>query len=472
VMTWGQYQFPFTPLVDKYKWLETRHMVNISHRWNRDKTDDLQFAFFNGVGWESWENIWGIWNGITPRDAEATRRVATIERGVSPFLISKDWEPMSPMLRYGVYASRWPLGGEVVWTIVNRNEYDVDGDQIEVAAKGDLRYFDLYHGVELKPQTRPAGRTVLAFSIDAKGYGAVLATNSAPDQKAVALMSKMKELTARPLADYSHEWKVLPQQIVPIPATKTASSAPAGTVKVPEADFLFKVSGIEIEGFNDIGVDVQYPWEDAPRRFHEHPMHVTSFYIDKYPVTNAEFKKFLDSTHYHPKDDLNFLRDWKDGTYPAGWENKPVTWVSQEDARAYASWAGKRLPHEWEWQYAAQGTDGRLYPWGNEWDGGAAPVPDKSRAMRGPDPVDAHPKGASPFGVMDMVGNVWQWTEEFVDEHTRGGILRGGSYYQPQGSIWYFPQAYKLNEHGKLLLMSSSMDRSGGVGFRCVVDAQ
>jgi len=472
VMTWGQYQFPFTPLVDKYKWLETRHMVNISHRWNRDKTDDLQFAFFNGVGWESWENIWGIWNGITPRDAEATRRVATIERGVSSFLISKDWEPMSPMLRYGVYASRWPLGGEVVWTIVNRNEYDVDGDQIELAAKGDLRYFDLYHGVELKPQTRPAGRTVLAFSIEAKGYGAVLATNSAPDQKAAALMSKMKELTARPLADYSHEWKVLPQQIVPIEATKAASGAPAGTVKVPEADFLFKVSGIEIEGFNDIGIDVQYPWEDAPRRFHEHPMHVTSFYIDKFPVTNAEFKKFLDSTHYHPKDDLNFLRDWKDGSYPAGWENKPVTWVSQEDARAYASWAGKRLPHEWEWQYAAQGTDGRLYPWGNEWDGGAVPEPDKSRAMRGPDPVDAHPKGASPFGVMDMIGNVWQWTEEFVDEHTRGGILRGGSYYQPQGSIWYFPQAYKLSEHGKLLLMSSSMDRSGGVGFRCVVDAQ
>jgi formylglycine-generating enzyme required for sulfatase activity len=472
VMTWGQYQFPFTPLVDKYKWLETRHMVNISHRWNRDKTDDLQFAFFNGVGWESWENIWGIWNGITPRDAEATRRVATIERAVSPFLISKNWEPMSPMLRYGVYASRWPLGGEAVWTIVNRNEYDVDGDQIEVAAKNNLRYFDLYHGVELKPQTRPVGRTVLAFSIEAKGYGAILATNSAPDQKVVALISKMKELTATPLADYSHEWKVLPQQIIPIQATKTANSAPAGMVKVPEADFLFKVSGIEIEGFNDIGVDVQYPWEDSPRRFHERPMHVASFYIDRYPVTNAEFKKFMDSTHYHPQDDLNFLRDWKDGSYPEGWGNKPVTWVSQEDARAYASWAGKRLPHEWEWQYAAQGTDGRLYPWGNEWNDGAVPLPDKSRTMRGPDPVDGHPKGASPFGVMDMVGNVWQWTEEFVDEHTRGGILRGGSYYQPQGSIWYFPQAYKLNEHGKLLLMSPSMDRSGGVGFRCVVDSQ
>jgi formylglycine-generating enzyme required for sulfatase activity len=201
-------------------------------------------------------------------------------------------------------------------------------------------------------------------------------------------------------------------------------------------------------------------------------MHVKSFWIDKYPVTNAQFKNFLNATHYHPQDDLNFLRDWKSGTYPAGWENKPVTWVSLEDSRAYATWAGKRLPHEWEWQYAAQGADRRTYPWGNVWNADAIPVPDKGRTMRGPDEVDAHPKGASPFGVMDLVGNVWQWTEEFQDEHTRGGILRGGSYYQPQGSIWYFPQAYKLGEHGKLLMTSPSMDRSGGLGFRCAQDAE
>jgi len=398
VMTWGQYQFPFTPLVDKYKWLEPRHMVNISDRWKRDKTDDLQFAFFNGVGWESWENIWGIWNGITPRDAEATRRIATIERAIAPFLVT--------------------------------------------------------------------------FPIEAKGYGAVLATDTAPDQKIVSLMSTMKSVTATPLSTYSHEWKVLPQQIVPIQATKAATTIPVGMIKIPEADFTFRVSGIEIEGFNDDGVDVQYSWEDSPRRFHEHTIHVNSFYIDKFPVTNAEFKKFLDATRYHPKDDLNFLRDWKDGIYPSGWENKPVTWVSQEDARAYAAWAGKRLPHEWEWQYAAQGPDSRPYPWGNEWQPAAVPVPDRSRNMRGPDVVDAHSEGASPFGVMDLVGNVWQWTEEFVDEHTRAAIVRGGSYYQPQGSIWYFPQAYKLNEHGKLLLMSPSMDRSAALGFRCVADAR
>ncbi|HVO62753.1 MAG TPA: SUMF1/EgtB/PvdO family nonheme iron enzyme [Terriglobales bacterium] len=472
VLTWGQYEYPFVLMVDKYKWLEPRHMVNISDRWKRDKTDNLQFAFFNGVGWESWENIWGIWNGITPRDAEATRRVATMERALAPFLVSSGWEPLAPMLRYGVFASRWPLRQQTAWTIVNRNAYDVEGPQIELVSENGMHYFDLYHGVELKPATKQAGRTVLSFQVEAHGYGALLASRDPADLGLQKLMSKMKELSATPLASYSHEWRVLPQQLVPIAATRPASGAPKDMVEIPGGNFDFHVQGIEIEGFNDIGVDVQYPWEDTPRRFHDHAMHIQSFWIDKYPVTNAQFKQFLEVTHYHPQDDLNFLRDWKNGTYPGGWANKPVTWVSLEDARAYAAWAGKRLPHEWEWQYAAQATDERTYPWGNNWDAEAVPVPDKARTMRGPDAVDAHPKGASPFGVMDMVGNVWQWTEEFVDEHTRGGILRGGSYYQPQGSIWYFPQAYKLNEHGKLLLMSPSMDRSGGVGFRCAADSR
>ncbi|HLH37203.1 MAG TPA: SUMF1/EgtB/PvdO family nonheme iron enzyme [Alloacidobacterium sp.] len=471
VLTWGQYKFGFVPTVDRFRWLEPLHQVNISHRWNRDKTDDLQYAFFNGEGWESWENIWGIWNGITPRDGEATRRVATIERAVAPFFASEQWQPFYPTHLYGVFASKWPLSDKTVWTIVNRNEYDVSGRQISVPYKQGMRYFDLYHGIELTPE-HDGDQAVLSFPIEAHGYGALLATTGEPDTQVTQLMAKMKQLTATPLSSYSHEWKPLPQQIVDIPKTETASTVPEGMVKVPAADYLFKVQGIEIEGSNDAGVDVQYPWEDIPRRYHEHKMHIASFYIDKYPVTNAEFKKFLDATHYHPKDDLDFLKDWKNGKYPDGWGNKPVTWVSQEDARAYAKWAGKRLPHEWEWQYAAQGTDGRLYPWGNDWDSTKVPAPDRSRTMLAPDDVDAHPAGASPFGVMDLVGNVWQWTDEYIDEHTRGGILRGGSYYQPQGSIWYFPQAYRNDQHGKLLLMAPSYDRSGGLGFRCVKDAE
>ena len=514
VLTWGQYANPtataasrFVPGVDRYRWLESRHQVNIQDRWGRDHTDDLQYAFLNGEGWESWENVWGIWNGVTPRDGEATRRVATIERGVAPFLVSPDWEPFYPMLRYGLYASLWPLADRTVWTIVNRNEYDVDESQISVPHKKGMRYFDLYHGVELQPRI-DGDNAILAFPVEAHGYGAVLATSGEPDAEFQALIAKMKLLTEKPLDSFSPEWKALSQHIVEIQPTQRASSPPAGMVLIPGAQFDFKVEGIEIEGSDDVGVDVQYPWEGSARRFHEHTMEIKPFYIDKHPVTNAEFKQFLDSAHYRPSDDMNFLKDWKAWTYPEGARNKPVTWVSIEDARAYARWAGKRLPHEWEWQYAAQGTDNRLYPWGNcDWlpsasRGGApdinaatdvhrasstppspcnwgqdskdapAPIPDRGRVMLAASDVDAHPGGASPFGVMDMVGNVWQWTDEYTDDHTRAAILRGGNHYRPTGSIWYFPEAYRNDQHGKLLLMAPSYDRSAGVGFRCVKDAQ
>jgi gamma-glutamyl hercynylcysteine S-oxide synthase len=471
VLTWGQYKFDFVPLVDKYRWLEPLHQVNISDRWNRDKTDDLQFAFFNGEGWESWENIWGIWNGITPRDSEATRRVATIERAVAPFFSSKEWRPLYPTHRYGVFASQWPQGQQTVWTIVNRNEYDVAGRQISVLYTAGTRYYDLYHGTELTPE-HDGDQAVLIFPIEAHGYAALLATSGEPGHEFVHLMDKMKQMTGKPLASYSHEWKPLPQQLVEIAKTKPASSAPDGMIMIPAADYVFKVEGIEVEGSNNAGVDLQYPWEDIPRRYHEHKIHISTFYMDKYPVTNADFKKFVDAAHYHPADDLNFLKDWKDGSYPEGWADKPVTWVSLEDARAYAKWSGKRLPHEWEWQYAAQGSDSRIYPWGDVWDVSRVPAVDHGRSMHGPDSVSTHPTGASPSGIMDLVGNVWQWTDEYVDDHTRGGILRGGSYYQPVGSIWYFPQAYRNNQHGKLLLMAPSYDRSGAVGFRCVKDTE
>jgi formylglycine-generating enzyme required for sulfatase activity len=447
-------------------------MVNVCDRWNRDKTDNLQYAFFNGVGYESWENIWSIWNQITPRDAEALRRVAKIERAFATLLVSSDWEPHTPTLRHGIFASKFPGRGATLWTMVNRNEYDVAGRQITVAYQSGRRFYDVWHGVELEPAVTGSSAT-LSFEIEGHGFGAVLASEGGPASgPAAQLLAEMHELASSRLRTFSHEWKVLPQQLVEIAPTRRAASAPPGMVKIPEADFEFRSAGNMIEGGNDVGVDVQYPWEDAPRRYHLHIIQIKSFYIDKYPVTNDEFRRFREAARYHPRDDHNFLRDWKNGNFPEGWASKPVTWVSLEDARAYAAWAGKRLPHEWEWQYAAQGSDGRAFPWGNTWDGAAVPAPDKRREMREPANVDAYPQGASPFGVMDLVGNVWQFTDEFSDEHTRAATLKGGSFYQPQGSLWYFPQAYHLTEHGKYLLIAPSKDRAGTLGFRCVVDAE
>jgi len=473
-LSWGYWKYPFEPMVSKNKWLEPRHMVNVCDRWARDKTESLQAAFFNGVGYESWENIFGVWNSITDRDAEILRRMGTIQRAFAGLLISPLWEPHTPVLQYGVFASKFTgavkssADHKTLWMIVNRNEYALAGRQIQVAYHAGLRYYNVWRGVELKPELT-GGIATLSFSLEPQGYGAILAASQlSPSEQ--QLLKVMNRLSSRPLASFSSQWHFLPQHIVKIAPTKPAQTAPRGMVAIPGGDFDFQVSGIEVEGGNQVGVDVQMPWEDSPRRSHRHRMYIKAFFMDRTPVTNAEFKKFLDATQYHPKDSHNFLRDWRNGTFPVGWAHKPVTWVSLEDARAYAAWAGKRLPHEWEWQYAAQGPDGRMVPWGNQWDSSAAPAPDKGRALREPSDVGATPKGASPFGVMDMVGNVWQWTDEYRDAHNRAAILRGGSYYQPQGSIWYFPQAYKLNEHGKYLLTAPGIDRSGTIGFRCVAD--
>lgn len=468
-MSWGYWKYDFAPAVSTYKWLEPRHMVHICDRWAHDHQDDLQSAFFNGIGFESWENIWGIWNQMTPRDAEALRRISVIERAYSALLASPNWEPYTFTQQFGVFASKWPGAHTTLWTIVNRNHYPVLGRELVLPYKEGARYFNLWHGIEITP-VKENSTYVLNFDLEESGYSAILET-AAPDDALNEVLGTMHKLSQRPLGSFSREWVSLPQHMVEIPETALPKTAPANMIRLPEADFVFRVNGIEIEGMNDEGVDVQYPWEPSARRFHETKLHMKPLWMDMHPVTNAEFRKFLDATQYHPVDDHNFLKDWTDGTYPKGWANKPVTWVSLDDARAYAKWAGKRLPHEWEWQYAAQGTDQRTYPWGNDWNADAVPHPDRGRDVQAASDVDTHPKGASPFGVMDMVGNVWQWTDEYVDDHTRAAILRGGSHYQPQGSRWYFPQAYKLSEHGKYLLMAPSIDRSATIGFRCVADA-
>ena len=89
-------------------------MINVENRWGRDRTNDLQYIFFNGVGYNAWENIWGIWNQLTPRDAETLRRIATLQRAFAPLLVSMDWRPYAPTLQPGVFASRFPLEGQVV----------------------------------------------------------------------------------------------------------------------------------------------------------------------------------------------------------------------------------------------------------------------------------------------------------------------------------------------------------------------
>jgi len=193
------------------------------------------------------------------------------------------------------------------------------------------------------------------------------------------------------------------------------------------------------------------------------------FFMDVYPVTNKDFYLFLQESGYIPEDTCNFLEHWKDGSPPVGMEDHPVVFVGLSDAIAYSDWAGKRLPTEIEWQYAAQGTDFRKYPWGENMDSTLCNYGSNSTS-----PVDKYPDGASSFGIKDLIGNVWQLTNDVYDNGSYYyGMIRGGSYYSPTSSIWYVMGGPVTVKHPQILLMvSPCLDRCATIGFRCVKDAR
>jgi len=472
-MSWGYFwNYLPKPGVSVYKWLEPRHQVHITNRWATDKTDDLQYAFFNGIGYNAWENIWGIWNQVSPRHAEAIRRIRTIYQQFPGIWSSAEWTPHIPLLQPNLYASVFPGKNQTVYTFVNRDTVnDIKGEVIKMPFTRGMSYYDIWKGKQVLPKQK-GNDIFIELSIESRGFGALAVIPAGTETPGFKnFLKTMRALSVRPLNSYSATWKEIPQQQFPLKPTARAKTAPAGMLEIPAIkSYSFESIGVMIEGKElPTALGIQHPWEQHPSRSQTHIMDIPSFYMDQYPVTNEEFKRFMDATKYHPKDDHNFLKHWQNGTYLPGAAKQPVTWVSIEDARAYASWAGKRLPHEWEWQYAAQGNDGRLYPWGAA-DSTRRPPVDSSRSMRSPTDVNAFPQGASPFGVMDLTGNVWQWTDEYTDEHTRAAVLKGGSYYQAKTSRWYFPQAYQLNTYGKYLLLAPGIDRAATIGFRCVVD--
>lgn len=142
------------------------------------------------------------------------------------------------------------------------------------------------------------------------------------------------------------------------------------------------------------------------------------FWIAKTPVTNEQYKAFVDATkHQAPQ-------HWQNGRIPAGKEKHPVVYVSWDDAQAFCKWVGGRLPSEQEWEKAARGRDGRTYPWGNQ-------EPDKTRCNFGYNvgdttPVGNYPAGAN--GLFDMAGNVWEWCADWYDSTQKDRVLRGGSW--------------------------------------------
>jgi formylglycine-generating enzyme required for sulfatase activity len=144
----------------------------------------------------------------------------------------------------------------------------------------------------------------------------------------------------------------------------------------------------------------------------QHRLWLPNYYLAKTPLTNAQYRAFVQATGY------NRPEHWTDGKPPRGKEDHPVVHVSWYDAKSYCDWLsevtgrGYGLPSEAEWEKGARGTDGRIYPWGNQWD--SPRCNSSERRLRKTTLVHAYPQGASPYGVLDTVGNVWEWTHSLL----------------------------------------------------------
>jgi formylglycine-generating enzyme required for sulfatase activity len=489
-------------------------------------------SFFNGYGTEL--NIFKPgrpdWIEDDYRFFGKTLRV--LRENTSNF-VQYNFTPLIPTRADQIYVNEWPLGEKAVYTIFSVIPEGFDGPLFEAETLAGTHWVDVWEHREISPvmvgqQSFIPARTEAFHKswLGTNNEGAVSAvirfpeilnvklnidwlTFSAsqgnqiriwagdPDYEKKPAVFPVESRTIR-LTDYFGRYEgdfviqlfsdneILDERIVTIRIgearlvsaqvrTDKAVKTPDGMVRIPGGSFTWKTTcGDEFIGY--------------PANPYDGPVQMDPFYMDKFPVTNREYFEFVQVTHYSPADTANFLKHWVGGKPVKAELNYPVVYISLEDARAYAQWAGKRLPTELEWQYAAQTPDLRPWPWGsdegvtrvNEWVTNTLTVSrikgiDSKLCNTGTgklEPVGKHPKGANPYGLQDLVGSVWQLTNDEYDNGTNYYvIMKGGSFFNP-GSSWWYVQGgpRELHYRQMLLRVSRGFERNSTVGFRCAHD--
>jgi len=492
---------------------------------------EFAISLFNGHGVEfnifppgqpSWINEQYKYLGRTTR----------ILRENSPNFNSSSYTPLISTIQDKIYVNKWPLGNKTIYTVFSLIPEGYKAALFPAEIDEDYHFVDLWHHKELSPFEKEGNHFV---EVEVEAFNkSFLGTNNEGEVDCIARLPKILntsltndllkisadqgdsikvwagmptydkkalelepgEHTIRLLEHFGrYEGKfivqvfkkeiLLDENILSIvPGTPRLASSvertdpgpkPKGMVKIPAGSFIFK--GTHGDGF------IPYPNYRDGKVFE-----MESFLMDKHPITNSDFKTFLDQSGYLPEDGENFLKHWVDGKIEKGHENFPVVYVSYEDAKAYSKWVKKRLPTEEEWQYAAQTTDGREWPWSKKTNIYREEkkvtetlttltikgIDDKYCNLGNGkmDPVGKYPKGANPHGLEDLVGSVWQMTNDLYKSGSYDYIImKGGSYYNPASSWWYVqggPRELHYREH--LLRVSQSFERNATVGFRCVKD--
>ncbi len=266
--------------------------------------------------------------------------------------------------------------------------------------------------------------------------------------------------------------------LVFLAAVSSLAAAPAkdnplegDMVLIPAGHFIFGTD-LKDESAEALSLGIPKPWyaDEGP----EQKVFLKSFYIDRYEVTNRRYKIYRDDVGAIPPP------NWKNDTHPEGQDDHPVVWVNWFDATNFCQWAGKALPTEKQWERAARGSKGSQYPWGDRFDATLANLPQSPGSKNTPGPVGAHPKGASPEGVHDLIGNVWEWTQaeyrpfkgsSYQNENFNAGykVLRGHS----ARDIGHFPgplyqNALKQFARSGYRQFAHPDEPAPDVGFRCV----
>lgn len=494
---------------------------------------EFNTSFFNGYGTEINQFAAGAPEWVEEQ-YKYLGRTSRILRENSSNFVSMDFTPLISTTADSIWVNMWPMDDKTIYTIYSIIPEGFDDYLFEVSVDDSFHFVDLWHHEELKPVQKD-GKYFMKSRTEAF-HKTELGTNN---EGAVDCIAKFPRLLRTRLADQNilhieagqgdeirlwagdpgyeknpqilmvenqnvnlaehfgrYEGKFVvqlfskgeiidenvhyinagtPRLISSVSKTEPARRAPQNMVTVPAGKFVFKpFNGDEF---------IKYPkWNDGKE------YDVQSFHMDKHPVTNKEFKRFLDNSGYEPQDSQNFLKHWVNGEIPKGQENYPVVNVSYEDAQAYATWAGKRLPTEVEWQYAAQTSDLKEWPWNQR-----TPVKRVEEvitstltviSIQGIDstvcnlgngelyPVGKYPKGANDFGLEDLVGCVWQLTNDVYQSGSyRYIMMKGGSYFKPSSSWWYVQSGPReLNYRQYLLRVSQGFERNATVGFRCVKD--
>ena len=474
---------------------------------------EIAVSFFNGYGTEL--NLFrsGGRGESFENDKKFLAKTTFILRQNTNAFLDNNWTTLIPTKSDKLHVNRWKTENKTIYTVLSMLEDGFRGNAFAVEENDSLHYLSLWNHEVIMPEftenkrfiridvegwdssysgTRKEGAVeciaafrktlnseikgdsikltsalpgLIAFWKGNPGYNTFQVTISSPCDTVIRIKDLFGYYDGKIVIQLLQDRKLTDENILRtgsngIPWLASRVTPTVRALSKPDDMVLVPGAAVKL----DLTADDEFiPYPELKGT----EFSVDSFLIDRYPVTNEQYFEFILATGYRPSDTSGYLSHWSRGVFRQGQERYPVVNISYEDMNSYARWVGKRLPTQAEWQLAAQGTDKRKWPWGNDFHGTYC-----NNSFARMTPVDAFPKGQSPYGVLDLVGNIWQMTADIYFNGTNYfGIIRGGSYYKPESSSWYLkggPQP--LDKTQILLMVSPSFDRSSAVGFRCVKD--